>query len=114
MARSLIEIVIPTNRGGGRAIEAEPVTGQQEREDQRWTNRTESSRPRRTPRVTRDLVIFTSAIGGFWYELTIGGGRPAVLTAVTGLLLSPIMLHLDEQRRKNGRGDGSGDGGRMR
>jgi hypothetical protein len=43
--------------------------------------------------------VITIASGLLIYEVVAGGGRPTVLTALTGLLLSPVALKLDEARR---------------
>lgn len=53
----------------------------------------------RRRRITRDTVIVTVALGLLVYEVTLGGGRPSVLTAVTSLLLSPLVLRIDEARK---------------
>lgn len=53
----------------------------------------------RRRRITRDTVIVTVALGLLVYEVTFGGGRPSVLTAVTSLLLSPLVIRLDEARK---------------
>lgn len=59
-------------------------------------------------RSGRDAAIVAVALGLLAYEVIYGGGRPSVLTAVTSLLLSPLVLRLDEARKeRNGNGDGS-------
>lgn len=50
-------------------------------------------------RITRDLCIAVVAGVLLVYEVLLGGGRPAVLTALTSLLLSPVVLRIDEARR---------------
>lgn len=50
-------------------------------------------------RVTRDGLIATAAVVLLAYEIILGGARPAVLTALTSLLLSPVVLRADEARR---------------
>jgi len=50
-------------------------------------------------RLTRDGLITVAAIGLLAYEIIFGGARPAVLTALTSLLLSPVVLRADEARR---------------
>lgn len=50
-------------------------------------------------RVTRDGLIATAAVALLAYEIILGGARPAVLTALTSLLLSPVVLRADEARR---------------
>jgi hypothetical protein len=39
------------------------------------------------------------------YEVVLGGARPAVLTFLSGLLLSPIVMRVDAARREDGRKD---------
>lgn len=51
-------------------------------------------------RLTRDIVILTIALGIGVYEVIIGGGRPAVLAFATGLILSPLVIRVDEHRRE--------------
>ncbi len=53
----------------------------------------------RGARVTRDGLIATAAVMLLGYEVIFGGARPAVLTALTSLLLSPVVLRADEARR---------------
>jgi hypothetical protein len=53
-------------------------------------------------RVTRDGLIATAAVALLAYEIILGGARPAVLTALTSLLLSPVVLRADEARRARG------------
>lgn len=50
-------------------------------------------------RDTRDslIVAFSLLMGG--YEILAGGARPAVLTFLSGLLLSPIVMRVDAARR---------------
>jgi len=60
----------------------------------------ERSAARARTRVTRDFLIALIAGGLLTYEVLIGGGRPAVLTACTSLLLSPLVMRVDEARRK--------------
>lgn len=50
-------------------------------------------------RVTRDVFVSTVATALFAYEVVFGGGRPAVLTACVSLLLSPVIMRVDEARR---------------
>ena len=35
------------------------------------------------------------------YEILLGGARPAVLTFLSGLLLSPIVMRVDAARRED-------------
>ena len=53
---------------------------------------------------TRDGAILVCALAWGWYELLLAGARPAALTFISGLLLSPVVLRLDDIRkeRKNG------------
>jgi hypothetical protein len=53
-------------------------------------------------KLTRDGAILAFALAWGTYEIVEGGGRAAVLTFLTGLLLSPIVLRLDEARRNGG------------
>lgn len=50
-------------------------------------------------RVTRDGLIATAALALLAYEIVFGGARPAVLTVLSSLLLSPVVLRADEARR---------------
>lgn len=50
---------------------------------------------------TRDLFVSAAATFVLIYEATIGGGRPAVLTACVSLLLSPLIMRVDEARKKD-------------
>lgn len=54
---------------------------------------------RRTTKITRDLMVTVAATGLFGFEVLFGGGRPAVLTACVSLLLSPLVMRVDEARR---------------
>lgn len=59
-------------------------------------------------RFNRDALIVVVALGLLVFEVTRGGGRPSVLTAITTLLLSPVVLRIDEARRdRNGRNGGA-------
>ena len=49
--------------------------------------------------LTRDLIVSIAATSMFVYEVTIGGGRASVLTACVSLLLSPLVMRVDEVRR---------------
>lgn len=57
-------------------------------------------------RLSRDLTVSLAATGMFVYEVLLGGGRPAVLTACVSLLLSPVIMRVDEARRNK---DGNDD-----
>jgi hypothetical protein len=50
-------------------------------------------------RLTRDLALFSTALGLLTYEVTLGGARPEVLTVCTSLLLAPAVLNLGDRRR---------------
>jgi len=50
-------------------------------------------------RLTRDFVVSAAATSAFLYEVLLGGGRPAVLTACVSILLSPVIMRVDEARR---------------
>jgi hypothetical protein len=50
-------------------------------------------------RLTRDVVILGVALGLLSWEILLGGARATALTALTGLLLSPLALRFDEARR---------------
>ena len=49
-------------------------------------------------RLTRDVIVATIALALLVYEV-LGDGRAAVLTALTALLLSPLVMRADEARR---------------
>lgn len=54
-------------------------------------------------RAQRDLLILAVALPLSIYEVALGGGRAAVLTFLTTLLLSPVAIRLDEARKsRNG------------
>jgi hypothetical protein len=50
-------------------------------------------------RVTRDGAILVFAISAGAYEIVLGGGRASVLTFLGGLLLSPVVMRVDQARR---------------
>lgn len=56
--------------------------------------------PSRLSRWKRDSIIVTFALCGGAYEIIIGGGRASVFTFLIGLLLSPLVLRIDESRGK--------------
>lgn len=58
------------------------------------------SPPPRRARYTRDGVLFTFAIIGAAYELTLGGARVSALTFLGGLFASPFVLRIEESRRR--------------
>jgi energy-converting hydrogenase Eha subunit E len=53
-------------------------------------------------RITRDVTILTVALTLMSYEIVLGEARATALTALTGLILSPLVLRLDEARRSKG------------
>lgn len=57
-------------------------------------------------KVGRDSVIAGVAIALLVYEIVLGGNNPAALTAITSILLSPVILRVDEARRNNKNGNG--------
>jgi hypothetical protein len=50
-------------------------------------------------RDLRDALIVAISLLLSIYEVLLGGARPAVLTFLSGLLLSPIVLRVDAARR---------------
>lgn len=56
--------------------------------------------PTKQARYTRDGVLFTFAIIGAAYELTLGGARVSALTFLGGLFASPFVLRIEESRRR--------------
>ena len=64
-----------------------------------------SERATRRMRFTRDSVIVTFSLLAGAYEIVLGGGRVAVLTFITGLLLSPAVVRIDEALRRNSKED---------
>lgn len=54
-------------------------------------------------RLTRDTLIVLVALGLGSYEVVVGGGRPTVLTFCIALLGSPLLVRLDDQRRRTAR-----------
>ena len=63
---------------------------------------TDEQRKQKRLRLTRDTAILSFAIGAGIFEITLGGGRPSVLTFLTGVFLSPLIMRVDE-RRSNGK-----------
>lgn len=51
-------------------------------------------------KFTRDLMVACAATVAFLYEVKFGGGRAAVLTACVSLLLSPLIMRVDEARKE--------------
>lgn len=55
-------------------------------------------------KVGRDAAIVAVALGLLVFEIVWGGARPSALTAITSLLLSPLVLRIDEARKgRNGK-----------
>lgn len=52
------------------------------------------------PHITRGLMVATVATGLLAFEVLAGGGRPSVLTALVGLLVSPLIMRADEARKE--------------
>lgn len=50
-------------------------------------------------RDIRDSLIVGFSLLMGTYEILLGGARPAVLTFLSGLLLSPIVMRVDAARR---------------
>jgi len=50
--------------------------------------------------LTRDGAILAFAIAMGTFEIVLGGARPAVLTFLAALFVSPIPIHLDAARRE--------------
>lgn len=50
--------------------------------------------------ATRDGAIVVFSLLASSYEITVGGGRPAVLTFLTGLLISPAVMRIDQARHR--------------
>lgn len=50
--------------------------------------------------LARDTLVVIVALGLLVYEVIWGGGRAAVVTALVGLLLSPVLMRVDEARRR--------------
>lgn len=60
----------------------------------------ERGRTKAVSKWSRDLTVSLVATGLFAYEVVFGGGRAAVLTACVSLLLSPVIMRVDEARRE--------------
>lgn len=50
--------------------------------------------------LARDTLVVMVALGLLIYEVVWGGGRAAVVTALVGLLVSPLLMRVDEARRR--------------
>lgn len=60
-------------------------------------------------KITRDLMVSVTATLLLIFEVVIGGGRPTVLTALTGILLSPVIMRVDEARRNGKAANGKSE-----
>ena len=61
----------------------------------------------RSWKLQRDGLIIGVSLGLLIFEVILGGARPTALTAITTLLLSPVIMRLDESRRDKEGGDPS-------
>lgn len=50
--------------------------------------------------MTRDVLIVVFALTMGVFEITLGGGRAAVLTFLTTLIALPFAIRVDELRRR--------------
>lgn len=64
-----------------------------------------TQKTKRSLRITRDLMVTCTATSLLAFEVLVGGGRPSVLTALVSLLLSPLVMRVDEAI-KNGKRSG--------
>jgi predicted PurR-regulated permease PerM len=53
-------------------------------------------------RSVRDTAVVTVALALAVWEIMLGGARPAVLSFLGAILLSPLVMRVDEARRRNG------------
>lgn len=54
-------------------------------------------------RSIRETAVVTVVLGLAVWEVILGGARPAVLSFLGAILLSPVVMALDEaRRRRNG------------
>jgi hypothetical protein len=54
-------------------------------------------------RPVRDTAVVSVALALAMWEVTLGGARAAVLSFLGALLLSPVVMRVDEaRRRRNG------------
>lgn len=58
--------------------------------------------PSKSRRFQRDSVIVAAGVVWGTAELLVFGARPAALTFITSVLLSPLVLRYDEARRDGG------------
>jgi hypothetical protein len=59
-----------------------------------------SSRGDRVWKTVRDILIVLVALLLGVYEVRFGGGRPPVLTFIASLLLSPVVMRVDDSIRQ--------------
>lgn len=57
-------------------------------------------RQRERRRIGRDTVLVGFALSMSGVEIALLGARPHVLTFLAGLLLSPLVIRVDEARRE--------------
>jgi hypothetical protein len=51
-------------------------------------------------KTRRDILIVSFALTAAGFEIGALGARPSVLTFLTGLLLTPLAIRVDEARRR--------------
>jgi hypothetical protein len=57
-------------------------------------------------RPVRDTAVVSVALALTMWEITLGGARAAVLSFLGAILLSPVVMRVDEaRRRRNGNAD---------
>jgi hypothetical protein len=56
-------------------------------------------------RPVRDTAVVSVALALAMWEVTVGGARAAVLSFLGAILLSPVVMRVDEARRRNGNTD---------
>jgi hypothetical protein len=64
------------------------------------------SQGRWVSRPVRDTAVVSVALALTMWEVTLGGARAAVLSFLGAILLSPVVMRVDEARsRRNGNTD---------
>lgn len=58
-------------------------------------------------RSLRDTSIVVVALGLSVFEITLGGARPAVLSFLGAILLSPLVMAVDAKRRERVNSNGA-------
>jgi hypothetical protein len=58
-------------------------------------------------RSLRDTTIVVVSLGLSVFEIVSGGARPAVLSFLGAILLSPIVMAVDAKRRERVNGNGT-------